>query len=481
MTINEPIDEAGRLKKHCLHVETLVRDFIRRKGLEEVVPVSGAESAEESAADGLWLVALSGGADSVCLLRLLLRLGYRVEALHCNFHLRGAESNRDERFVRRLCAGLGVELHVASFDTRAEAARRGESIEMAARRLRYAWFEERCKALGAACIAVAHHQEDSAETLLLNLLRGSGLRGLCGIRPRNGHVVRPLLCLTRDDIERYLKAWGQDYVTDSTNLQTDCRRNEVRLRLLPLMEELNPSVRATLAATAERLAEAEAVYRAAVDRAVPAVFDGQRILLAPLHRFPSPEALFHEILAPYGFTPAQEESMLRAGRVGASACSERWKLLRDRESFLLVPREEQGEEMEIDCSADGMCSLRPLGQRAVLEWKSFLLQPDFVIPRSADVFCADADAFSAVARLVVRVPRRGDRFEPFGMKGSKLVSDYLTDRKLDRHSKEMQPLLVDDGRIAWVVGMRPARPFCLTALSRRALCFRLRPEADAEH
>ena len=281
----------------------------------------------------------------MALWHVLRSLGFDCVAAHCNFHLRGAESDRDEQFVRDLCGQLGVPLHVRSFDTQAEAARCGESIEMAARRLRYAWFEELRRAREAACICVAHHEEDSAETLLLNLLRGSGLRGLCGIRPRNGQVVRPLLCLSRADIEAYLQALGQDYVTDSTNLLPDCRRNEVRLRLLPLMEQINPSVRATLAATAGRLAEAEAVYRAAVDRAVPEVFDGHRIALDALGRFPSPGALLHEILAPYGFTPAQEEALLRAGQSGLRVCTAEWEVLRDRDA-LLATKNDEGRTVE---------------------------------------------------------------------------------------------------------------------------------------
>ena len=448
-------------KRVLLHTESRVRDFIRRKALFP---------------DGLLLVALSGGADSVCLLRLLLRLGCRLEAAHCNFHLRGAESDRDEQFVRDLCGQLGVPLHVRSFDTQAEAARCGESIEMAARRLRYAWFEELRRAREAACICVAHHEEDSAETLLLNLLRGSGLRGLCGIRPRNGQVVRPLLCLSRADIEAYLQALGQDYVTDSTNLLPDCRRNEVRLRLLPLMEQINPSVRATLAATAGRLAEAEAVYRAAVDRAVPEVFDGHRIALDALGRFPSPGALLHEILAPYGFTPAQEEALLRAGQSGLRVCAAEWEVLRDRDALLLHPRGGEQAAATIDCTAPGFLSLQAFGLRQKLVWEQFPRPEGFEIPRRADVFCADADAFRAAGGLVLRTPREGDRFRPFGMRGSKLVSDYLTDRKLDRRRKALQPLLADGDRIAWVVGLRPAQPFCLTPSTRRILLFRLVPE-----
>ncbi len=179
------------------------------------------------------IVAVSGGADSVCLLRALLSLPNKQLAVaHCNFQLRGEESNRDEQFVRQLCETLGVPLHIATFDTYKEAASNSESIEMAARRLRYTWFEELRKQLNYDIICVAHNADDSIETMLLNLLRGSGLAGLCGISKANGHICRPLLPLHRTDIEAYLQAIGQDYITDSSNADTRFRRNKVRHELV---------------------------------------------------------------------------------------------------------------------------------------------------------------------------------------------------------------------------------------------------------
>ena len=206
------------------------------------------------------LVALSGGADSVALLRLLLSLGYTCEAAHCNFHLRGAESDRDEHFVRQLCLEHRVTLHTVHFNTEQEAKERHISIEMAARELRYAWFEKTREACSAAVIAVAHHQDDSVETLLLNLIRGTGINGLRGIRPRNGHIVRPLLCLDRKEITGYLESIGQSYVTDSTNLQDEYTRNKIRLNLLPMMQEINPSVKESILKTAEHLDDAASIY-----------------------------------------------------------------------------------------------------------------------------------------------------------------------------------------------------------------------------
>ena len=192
------------------------------------------------------LVALSGGADSVALLRVLVELGYTCEAAHCNFHLRGEESDRDEAFVRQLCEQLSVPLHVTHFDTQAHAREHQQSIEMAARELRYGWFQELVKQRKLNAIVVGHHRDDHVETLLINLIRGTGINGLTGIPAENGWVRRPLLNVSREQILDYLDHLGQPFVTDSTNLEDEYLRNKIRLNLLRMLEDLNPSIRETL-------------------------------------------------------------------------------------------------------------------------------------------------------------------------------------------------------------------------------------------
>ena len=220
-------------------------------------------------ADALVLVALSGGADSTALLLILKELGYRVKALHCNFHLRGKESDRDQAFVEELCKQNDVPLSVRHFETEAYAKRRGISIEMAARDLRYEWFRQKqadassapngqWSMLNAQCvIAVAHHRDDQAETLLLNLVRGTGLRGLAAMHPIHDGIIRPLLCCTRSEIEAYCSENDLDYVTDSTNLSDDYTRNKLRHRVMPVLRELNPSVGESIGRTSAIMREAD--------------------------------------------------------------------------------------------------------------------------------------------------------------------------------------------------------------------------------
>lgn len=208
---------------------------------------------------GLHLVALSGGADSVALLRILRDLGYRIEAAHCNFHLRGAESDRDEQFVKDLCNSLKITLHLIHFDTAGYSSLHQVSIEMAARELCYGFFRQLCQDIGAETVCVAHHRDDAVETFLMNLLRGSGIHGLTGIRPKNGLVVRPLLGVGRQEIVDYLHSIGQDYVTDSTNLHDDVLRNKLRLNVLPLLKDINPSAAENIDKTARFLQETEKI------------------------------------------------------------------------------------------------------------------------------------------------------------------------------------------------------------------------------
>lgn len=265
------------------------------------------------------LVALSGGADSVALLRVLLALGYPCECAHCNFHLRGEESDRDEAFVRALCQHLGVVLHVKHFATEEYAHQHGWSIEMAARELRYDWFKELRQEREASVIAVAHHRDDSVETILLNLIRGTGIQGLKGIQAKNGWIVRPLLQESRNTIEDYLSYLRQDYVTDSTNLQDEYMRNKIRLNILPMMKELNPSVMESIFEMGERLAEVAGIYQRnrheAINKCIKRVGnDLCCIRINDVLNDEAPASLLHELLSPYGFRTAQEKDIMHAMR-----------------------------------------------------------------------------------------------------------------------------------------------------------------------
>ena len=279
----------------------------------------------------LYLVALSGGADSVVLLSLLKEHGFNVHAAHCNFRLRGAESDRDEAFCVDLCRQLDVELHRVHFDTRTYADLHKVSIEMAARELRYRWFEQLRQDIGAAGICVAHHRDDSVETVLLNLVRGTGLRGMTGIQPRNGYILRPLLCVSRTEIEAFLAERGQKYVTDSTNLEADVLRNKVRLQVLPLLCELNPAVSENIQRTAENLGEAQEVLDAILDN----YKDSNVLELSELEKYGSSECIVFEWLRNYGFNGSQVRQILNADSGGIVHSEQGFDVLKDRTRLIV--------------------------------------------------------------------------------------------------------------------------------------------------
>lgn len=402
------------------------------------------------------IVALSGGADSVALLRILHTLGYYCEAAHCNFHLRGTESDRDEEFTRKLCKIIEVPLHRVDFKTEQYAVENKISIEMAARELRYQWFAEIKKKTNANVIAVAHHQDDSIETILLNLIRGTGINGLLGIRPKNGDIVRPLLCTSRKKIIEYLQSIGQEYVTDSTNLQDEYTRNKIRLNLLPLMQDINPSVKKHIIDTSNYLYDVASIYNRGIEEGKQRVMENSNIRIHALLKEPSPETLLFEILYPLGFNSAQTKNILSTlnGQTGKQFVSkEGWRVIKDRD-LLLINKEEEKENPPF---------------RLIREEIKYT--KDFVIPREKNIACFDADKLTG--EFYLRKWQTGDFFIPFGMKGKKKVSDYLTDRKFSIIRKEQQWVLCCGNTIAWIIGERIDNRFRIDENTKKIIILKI--------
>ena len=414
-----------------------VADFIAKQGLLR--------------REGLYLVALSGGADSVALLLILKDLGYRIEAAHCNFHLRGEESNRDEDFVKNLCEEKAIPLHLIHFDTKEYAALHQVSIEMAARELRYGYFRQLRQDIGAEKVCVAHHRDDAVETLLMNLMRGSGVHGLTGIRAHHDEIVRPLLALSRQEIEDYLHSIGQPYVTDSTNLVDDVLRNKIRLNVLPLLEQINPSVAENIGKTARFMQETEKVVEAAIKHQQEDLIEHnaqkETVAITQLRRLPSPELFLYEWLAKKGFNTTQVEQLAEhlEGTSGRVFETPDYVLLIDRDQLVLAPRKAPIRSLRIP--EEGRYRL---DEGCCIDIKN---KENISISRSND--CITIDKAKVKFPLTVRPIENGDFFIPFGMTGRKLVSDYLTDLKCSLFEKQSQLVVTDrEGQIIWLVGKR---------------------------
>lgn len=393
----------------------------------------------------LYLVALSGGADSVALALIMKEQGLNIHALHCNFHLRGEESDRDENFVRQFCQHHGITLEVKHFDTRASAKENCRSIEMEARELRYTWFAERASELGAEGICVAHHKDDQAETLLLNLIRGTGLQGLAAMQPDrtiNGlRILRPLLDLTKKQIQQYLAAKEQTFVTDSTNLERDALRNRIRLDVIPMLQTLNPNITECLARTAHNV-------RMELDTK-------------------SEESHYHKWLAPLGFTRSQildiyahreQENQVLHTNTGRMWYSPTHSLLLNRGEWILQETSKQTNPDTVFLETKTL----PIGHTPA--------QEDFCNRKQAFI---DGDRLEG--KLLLRTAKQGDRFRPYGMKqGTKLLSDFLTDRKVPLSEKQKQLVVVDSATdsIVWVVGREIDNRYRISSDSQHILRLR---------
>lgn len=410
------------------------------------------------------LVALSGGADSVALLRLLIDEGQPVAAVHCNFHLRGEESDRDEQFCRALCDRLGVALHVEHFDTAAEAQQSGESIEMAARRLRYALFDRLCAAHHYAAVAVAHHRDDNVETILLNIVRGTGLDGLMGMRFHRGNVVRPLLSTTHEQLLNYLQQIGQDYVVDSTNADTHYRRNFIRHRVLPLLRELNPSFDDALFRLSDHVLDAQEVLLDVTSNEHQHAFTtlphGVDIDLTELHYHAS-FRIFHDL---YGFTDDAVEHLFEWQSLSERA------VLESKEYTAVV----RGTTLELTrrptpfapliLPSNGVVSLPDDGCLRITAMERSELDN---LLGSANRAVLDADKVRGA--LVYRAATRADRFVPFGMHTAKSIHSFLKAHHVSAPRREWVRVIADDDGILWLVGHRPDRRAAVTAETRRVL------------
>lgn len=410
------------------------------------------------------IVAVSGGADSVALLSGLVALGYECVAAHCNFHLRGEESNRDMRSVGGLCDKLGIDLYMRDFNVQERCEDTGESIEMACRVLRYDWFGTLLDKLRAQCIAVAHHREDNIETFFLNLMRGSSITGLTGMRWRNNFVVRPMLDITRGEIERYLTDRDIAWVDDSTNSENVFARNRLRNVVIPTLAEAFPGALDGILKSISYLADNRDFYDRAISEKSEIYHKGNVIYLEELLRDqPSARLILFEMLRPIGFNMSQIDDIIAsAHKSGLTFCAGHTTLELDRGRLNIASRTNYTpDETEVSLARDILSPVHvEVSEHPVTAFKP---------SRNPGMAYFDKSILEGNPKFALRRWHRGDRITPFGMRGTRLLSDIFSDAKMSAADKRNVWLLTRDGEIIWVLGIRTTDCFPVGPETKRYL------------
>ncbi len=414
------------------------------------------------------LLAVSGGIDSMVLLHLFERSGFRYGVVHCNFKLRGEDSEKDEAFVRQCVTPSGVPFICRRFDTRGHARLKGISIEMAARELRYDFFEKVRAERNYDRIATAHHLDDLLETFFLNLSRKTGIRGLSGIKEQSGNIVRPLLFASRREIEEYARFHSVRYREDATNSEVVFQRNFIRHRIIPLFTELNPAFKENLAGTIAHLREAEEVYATGIRKARERVLvpreGGGTIHIKALREVPFAKVLLFEMLSGYNFNASVADQIYQGLDAGAGKqfFSKTHRLVKDREYLYIAPLPKEEENRVFYIEEGDMELFLPFDLAIEKIWRR-----DLEITENPRVAFLDYEKLQFP--LLMRKWKQGDYFQPLGMSGFKKLSDFFIDEKMPLPEKENAWLLCSGQKIVWVMGRRIDNRFKVTPRTRQVV------------
>ncbi len=414
------------------------------------------------------LLAVSGGADSMLMLHLFTNSGFPVAVAHCNFGLRGAESDKDEQFVSDFCDKHNLAFFVKRFSTQDYARENGVSIEMAARDLRYSWFDGLLVKHGLDLLATAHHQDDVIETFLINLSRGSGIKGLSGIQPRSGRIIRPMLFISRTEILDYCMRMKIEFRTDLSNLDTVYKRNLIRHEILPLLEQVNPAFRKNALKTIGNLHETGQLFQQRMNEIRSFVYSeddqGVMIHIEKLLAFSPLRTILFELIREFGFQIEQVDDMIESltKESGRKFFSDEYRMVKDREYLLISLYLSKPDKVYyIEEESDGIkfpvnLSFEKLERTANFR---FSTHPNVV----------DFDMDQLVFPLLLRHWQEGEYFQPLGMTGLKKLSDFFIDEKYSIPEKENAWILASGNRLVWIVGKRLDDRFKITDKTKRIL------------
>lgn len=418
------------------------------------------------------LLAVSGGKDSVLMVHLFRAMGVDIGIAHCNFNLRIDEAQRDEHFVKMLALSLDLPFYVTHFDTKKYATENKISTQMAARDLRYNWFEEIRSIKGFDYIALAHHRNDAMETVLINLVRGTGISGLHGILPKRDKLIRPLLFLNREEINQLVEENKFDFVEDSSNLSSDYVRNKLRLNVIPHLKDINPNLENTFNENIERFAEIETFLKLQVEQIAGEVVlekaDAVYIPLRKIKALKPQKLLLFELLKKYGFTESLVEEIINSldKQSGIKFFSPSHQATINREDLVI-------SKLNFEMYPHKMIHLND----SIFEFNN----NQFKLAFSEDVKFEKADNKIFVDEAALQFPlilrnwQNGDKFIPLGMNGFKKLSDFFIDEKVPLHLKTSIPILINgNGEIIWIAGMRQDNRYKLTNSTKKVAIFELR-------
>jgi len=418
------------------------------------------------------LLAVSGGKDSVLMVHLFKAIGVDVGIAHCNFNLRAGEAQRDESFVQMLASALNLPYHVMHFETKRYAEAQKISTQMAARTLRYSWFEEIRSTHGYDYIALAQHQNDAIETVLVNLIRGTGISGLHGILPKRDRLIRPLLFFTRKEIDALVENNNIDFVEDSSNLSSNYTRNKLRLEVIPRLRSINPNLEQTFAENIARFTEIETFLSEQVSRLAMDIIvekpDGFYLSIDQLIRLKPQKLLLFELLKPFGFSDTVVDEIIEAlnGQSGKLFFSQTHQATINRDVLIISIK---------DLPVNPLQFVHPEDQKISFGQSQFTLSYVNKVAFEIHLQKAYIDAEHLIFPLIFRNWQKGDRFIPFGMDNFKKISDFFIDEKVPLHLKNSIPILINgNGDVVWIAGMRLDNRYKLTKATKKVAIFELK-------
>ena len=410
------------------------------------------------------LLAVSGGVDSVVLAHICKLAKLNFSIAHCNFNLRDAESDADEEFVLDLAERLDVGVFIENFDTNAYAEDAKISIQMAARELRYRWFEELRTSLKFDYILTAHHANDNLETFIINLVRGSGLEGFTGIKAVNNFVIRPLLTFTRKEIENYAEEQKIKWREDSSNASNKYLRNKIRHDIVPILEELNPQLLDGFANTQAHLNDSLNLVEDYIGLIYPEIVSrtmyGYNLNIDFLKKLPNTKAIMYQLLKTFGFSEWEDVYQLLDAQSGKIIYSETHRLIKDRDVLILAKKDPEQKKVEYQIQEGEDIVMLPIGRFSLCEVEELSI---------ASPNCVFLNKEKLSFPLELRKWSTGDIFYPFGMKGKKKLSDFFNDNKLSLPEKESTWLLCSGDDIVWIVNRRADNRFAITNPAQKIL------------